>query len=79
MSTLPVLKAKELIRVLLRLGFLKYHQVGSHAQFKHPDGRCTTVPIHQGKDIGTGTLRGIINDIGITVEDLIFILRKKKH
>jgi predicted RNA binding protein YcfA (HicA-like mRNA interferase family) len=49
MPKLPVLKAKELTRVLIKLGFYKYHQVGSHAQFKHPDGRRVTVPIHPGK------------------------------
>lgn len=75
MSKLPILKAKELIRVLEKLGFFKYHQVGSHAQFKHMDGRRTTVPIHAGKDIGKKMLRGIITDINIAVEDFLKILR----
>ena len=39
MPKLPIIKAKELIQVLNKLGFFKFHQVGSHAQFKHPDGR----------------------------------------
>lgn len=77
MSKLPVVKAKELIRVLNKLGFFEYHRVGSHAQFKHLDGRRTTVSVHYGKDITTGTLRGIINDIGLTPEEFILILRKK--
>ncbi len=51
MPKLPVIKARELIKVLNKLGFYKHHQVGSHAQFKHPDGRRITVPIHPGKDI----------------------------
>jgi len=38
MPKLPIIKAEELIRVLKRLGFFKYHQVGSHAHFKHPEG-----------------------------------------
>jgi len=78
MPRLPVIKAEKLIQILKKLGFFKYHQVGSHAQFKHLDGRRITVPIHKGKDIGKKTLRGIINDIDITVEDFIDILRKKK-
>lgn len=45
----PVLKVRELIRVLETLGFFEYHRVGSHAQFKHPDGRRTTISIHQGE------------------------------
>ncbi|MCD6154725.1 MAG: type II toxin-antitoxin system HicA family toxin [Candidatus Verstraetearchaeota archaeon] len=34
-----------------------------------PDGRWTTVPIHLGKDVAKGTLRKILKDIGITVEE----------
>jgi len=49
MPKLPIVKSKELIRVLEKLGFFKHHQVGSHAQFKHLDGRRITVSIHSGK------------------------------
>lgn len=78
MPKLPVVKARELIRVLGKLGFFEYHRVGSHAQFKHVDGRRTTIPVHHGKDVRGGTLRGIINDIDISVEEFISILRKRK-
>ena len=50
MPRLPILKARELVRALQLLGFFEYHRVGSHAQFKHLDGRRTTIPIHQGRD-----------------------------
>lgn len=75
MNKLPILKAKELIRVLQKLGFFKYHQVGSHAQFKHPDGRRITVPIHGGKDVGRKTLRGIIHDLNMPPDEFIKILK----
>ena len=77
MPKLPILKAKELIKILNRLGFFKFHQVDSHAQFKHSDGRRITVPIHPSKEIGKKILRGIINDPDLTVEEFIKILRKK--
>lgn len=76
MPKLPVIKARELIRVVNRLGFFKFHQVGSHAQFKHPDGRRITVPIHKGKDVGKKTLKGIINDLELTLEEFLRVLRK---
>lgn len=76
MAKLPVIKSRELIRVLRRLGFFKHHQVGSHAQFKHPKGKKITVPIHSGKDIGKKMLRGIINDLDVTVEKFIALLKK---
>jgi len=77
MPKLPVVKSKEMVKVLRKMGFLKFHQVGSHAQFKHQDGRRTTVPIHSGKEITRGTLKAILKDINISVEEFIEILRSK--
>jgi len=71
MPKLPIVKTKELIRALERLGFFKFHQVGSHAQFKHKDGRRVTVPVHYGRDIKKKMLNGIINDLDITIEEFI--------
>lgn len=68
MSKLPLLKARELIKILKRLGFSKVRQKGSHTFFSHPDGRTTVVPFHQGKQIGRGLLRSILNDINVSPE-----------
>lgn len=76
MPKLPVLKAKELVKILNKMGFFKHHQVGSHAQFKHPNGRRTTIPLHPGKDIPRGTLKKILNDIEISPEEFIKFLKK---
>jgi len=78
MPKLPVIKSKELVKVLIRMGFFEFHCVGSHKQFKHPDGRRTTIAIHSGKDVPTGTLRAIINEIDISVKEFIKIARNKK-
>ena len=77
MAKLPVVKTRALVRTLERLGFYKFHQVGSHAQFKHPDGRRTTVYIHEGKDVGKKTIKGIIVDLNMTVDEFIAALKKK--
>ena len=69
MTSLPVLKARKLIKTLKKLGFERIRQEGSHVFFKHPDGRTTVVPVHQGADIGRGLLRAILNDIKITPQD----------
>ena len=76
MPKFPVLKSKELVKILNKIGFYKHHQVGSHAQFKHPDKRRTTVPIHSGKDISAGTLKSILRDIKISTEEFIAFLKK---
>lgn len=74
MPKLPVVKTRELIRILEQLGFFKHHQVGSHAQFKHLDNRRITIPVHKGKDINSGTLRGIIADLDLSVDEFIELL-----
>jgi len=36
MAKLPLLTAKELSKVLLKMGFVKIRQEGSHVFFQHP-------------------------------------------
>jgi predicted RNA binding protein YcfA (HicA-like mRNA interferase family) len=43
---IPILKPREVVAILLALGFAEIRQRGSHKQFRHPDGRATTVPFH---------------------------------
>jgi len=66
---LPMLKARDLLRVLNELGFYEIRQAGSHRMFKHNDGRFTMVPVHGGEDIGRGLLRTILREIDITPEE----------
>jgi predicted RNA binding protein YcfA (HicA-like mRNA interferase family) len=70
-GSVPVLKARELAALLKQLGFVEIRQRGSHKQFRHPDGRFTTVPFHAGRDISPTLLRKIARDIDLTVEELI--------
>lgn len=51
MPSRPVLKPREVVRILKGLGFEEVRQRGSHKQFRHADGRATTVPVHAGRDI----------------------------
>jgi predicted RNA binding protein YcfA (HicA-like mRNA interferase family) len=71
MGTLPVLKPREVVSLLERLGFSEARQRGSHKQFRHPDGRTTTVPFHAGRDISPILLRKIASDIKLTVSELL--------
>jgi predicted RNA binding protein YcfA (HicA-like mRNA interferase family) len=49
--SVPVLKPQEVVAILERVGFVEVRQCGAHKQFRRPDGRGTTVPIHKGRDI----------------------------
>ncbi len=66
-SGVPILKPQEVVAILLRLGFVEVRQRGSHKQFRHADGRGTTVPFHQGRDISPVLLRQIAKDIQLSV------------
>jgi predicted RNA binding protein YcfA (HicA-like mRNA interferase family) len=71
MGTLPVLKPREVVRALERLGFVEVRCRGSHRQFRHADGRQTTVPDHGSRDIAPPLLRQIVKDVAVTVEDFL--------
>lgn len=47
MGDVPVLKPREVAALLEQLGFLEIRQRGSHKQYRHADGRGTTVLVEQ--------------------------------
>lgn len=68
MSGLSPIKAQKLLKILKKLGFIQNRQKGSHIFLSHSDGRTTVVPMHPGKQIGTGLLRSILHDIQVSPE-----------
>jgi predicted RNA binding protein YcfA (HicA-like mRNA interferase family)/predicted RNase H-like HicB family nuclease len=73
---LPVLNGKETVSALLRGGFECRRNSGGHAILKHPvAGLIVPVPLHGGRDLREGTLRGIIRQAGLTVEEFIDLLK----
>ena len=71
MGDIPVLKPREVTKILEQLGFEEVRQKGSHKQFRHADGRATTVPFHVGRDISPILLRRIAGDIGLTIGEFL--------
>ncbi len=67
----PVLRPNEVMIILERLGFVPVRQRGSHIQYRHPDGRGTTVPYHGNRDLSPLLLRQIAKDIGLTVDEFL--------
>jgi predicted RNA binding protein YcfA (HicA-like mRNA interferase family) len=66
----PVLKAKEVVRILRRAGFYVHHQTGSHVQLKHQEKLALriTVPFHD-KDLPRHILRSILRQARLSVEE----------
>ena len=72
MSKLPSLTARRIFKALEHLGFVKVRQEGSHAFFRHPDGRTTVIPNHPGETIDRGLLNKIIKkDLGVDREEFL--------
>ncbi|HEY95210.1 MAG TPA: type II toxin-antitoxin system HicA family toxin [Dehalococcoidia bacterium] len=73
-AKLPVLKPDEVISALEKAGFSVKRQTGSHAVlFKPGIPRPITVPVHKG-DVPTGTLRAIIRQSNLTIDEFIDLL-----
>ena len=76
MPKLPVVSAREVVRALERAGFEFLRQRGSHSVLINRETRQTVpVPVHGSKDLPSGTLRRIIRDVGLTVEDFRQLLK----
>ena len=69
MPALPILTAKQVVKGLERNGFTFARQKGSHATYRHGDGRIAVVPMHSG-DLKRGTLRSILRQAGLDADDL---------
>ena len=68
---IPVLSPAVVGKILQNLGFEMVRQRGSHQQYRHADGRCTTLPFHAGRDISPVLLKQIAKDIGQTVQEFV--------
>ena len=69
MSKLKLISSKEFEKVLLSEGFIKTRQDGSHAFYKHPDGRYTTLPHHGSEDMPRTLIRMILREINMSVDE----------
>ena len=70
MPKLPRVSGAEAIHALEKLGFVRVRQRGSHVVLKRGDPmsvRGCVVPLHP--ELATGTLRGILKQAGVSVEE----------
>ena len=76
MSRLIIINAKTMEKLLFLLGFDKVREKGSHAFYRHPDGRITTIPHHRGRNLARPLLREILREIEISIEEYNEYLKK---
>ena len=68
MSRLRIVDSRKMNALLLELGFEAVRQKGSHAFYRHPDARTTTVPNHPGRDLARPLIREILREIKLPTE-----------
>ncbi len=60
MPKLKSISSQKLVKIILKFGFKKARQKGSHISFEHSDGRTVVIPFHKNKPIKVGLLNQII-------------------
>jgi predicted RNA binding protein YcfA (HicA-like mRNA interferase family) len=70
MPALPVLSGRKTVRIFEKLGWQVARQRGSHI-IMIKDGEIATLSVPDHKEIAKGTLRSLIRNAGITVEEFI--------
>jgi predicted RNA binding protein YcfA (HicA-like mRNA interferase family) len=73
MSKLPRVSSRECVNALLKVGFIVSRQRGSHIILYREDPYAKAI-VPQRREISTGTLRRILRDAGLTVDEFIELL-----
>ncbi len=69
---LPVISGAGVVKALLNEGFHEVRQRGSHVKLRNGEGRTVIVPLH--RERATGTLRSILRQAGLSIDDFTKLL-----
>jgi len=77
MFKLPALKAKRILKILLKLNFYIHHQVGSHIQLRHHEKKYlrVTIPRHDNFDLPVFVVHSILKQAEINKEEFWNLLK----
>jgi predicted RNA binding protein YcfA (HicA-like mRNA interferase family) len=71
-STLPLISGAEAITALSKAGIIEVSQRGSHVKLRNQDGTTVIVPRH--RELARGTLRSILRQAGLSVDEFVLLL-----
>jgi len=72
MSPLPLLKGRQVINALVRMGYKLVRSRGSHFRFEHSElKRSVSVAVHAGRAVARTTLRSILSQAKVSIEELM--------
>jgi predicted RNA binding protein YcfA (HicA-like mRNA interferase family) len=73
MSKLPVISGAECVKALKKIGFVVVRQRGSHIILVREEPK-TTVSVPDHNELDRGTLRVIIRQVGLNVDEFVELL-----
>lgn len=72
MSRLGIYTGAIIVNAFQKAGWSISRQKGSHVAMEKPGQESTlSIPVHKGKDVKRGTLRDLIKDAGMTVDEFV--------
>jgi len=71
---LPVVSGQDVVDALGGANFFVVGQKGSHVKLRDSNDRTAIVPLHN--ELARGTLSSILRQAGLSVEELIRLLKK---
>ena len=75
MSRLPRVSGKDVLRALLRTGYVESHIRGSHHYLRKPGtASLVTVPVHGNRTLPPKTLQSILRQAAMSVDELSQLL-----
>jgi predicted RNA binding protein YcfA (HicA-like mRNA interferase family) len=69
-SALPVMSGREVVRIFKSLGWEAVRQTGSHI-IMTKDEELVTLSVPDHREVAKGTLRSLIRNAGLTVEEFV--------
>lgn len=69
MSELPRISGREVIKALRRVGYEQDRQQGSHVVLRQASEPHRRVVVPDHKEVAKGTLRAIIKQVGLTLDE----------
>lgn len=74
MTRLPVVSGRNLVRALQKLGYVVDRQRGSHIILRQQSSPFRRIVVPDHDPVAKGTLRAIVREAGITIEELVRLL-----
>jgi len=75
MPPVPRASGREIGRALRRTGWTLARVEGSHHLMRGPTGRIVSIPVQGAKTLPLGTTRGVVDDLGLSVEEFVRLLK----